>query len=391
MEEERRINWISLFIKAIIIFTFILIIIWLISKIVEKNKFSDTFKSNINNMETAAVKYFKSIDLPLEEGKSIKITLGEMVEKDKFESISSGSNKKCDTEKSYSKITRKKDNYEVETRLECGKEKNTITRKFNIKDCQNCNTNNNADNINNTNNENNTNSNNVNNNNTNTTNNNTKESDDKLTYYEYVKETTSYSKWVKGNKTGNNIENKYEYYSISEETYYSLGAVSKNNIKNNTIKYTLVLNNVSHADYYFTLINNSAYYSENDLVNYKNEKNVFMKDSNKFKDTDITKYALKDNNFTYKLYPYYHDGKFYVDVKLNIKSLNNVKLYNDNYYLVPIKFNIRFNSGKILTTKPESDYETISYYRYVETNKDVVWSTESSLEGYTKTGNTKLG
>ena len=75
MEDERKINWLSLFIKIIIVFIFILIIIWLISKIINNNKLSETFKNNINNMEEVATTYFKKIDLPTEEGKSIKLTL----------------------------------------------------------------------------------------------------------------------------------------------------------------------------------------------------------------------------------------------------------------------------------------------------------------------------
>ena len=59
MEDEKKINWLSLFIKIVIAFAFILIIVWLVSKLINRNKLSDTFKNNINNMETVAVKYFK--------------------------------------------------------------------------------------------------------------------------------------------------------------------------------------------------------------------------------------------------------------------------------------------------------------------------------------------
>lgn len=63
-----------------------------------------------------------------------------MIEKELIVSVKTSEGGKCDTKDSYSKITRKKDNYEVETRLECGKEKNTITRKFSFNDCKNCTT-----------------------------------------------------------------------------------------------------------------------------------------------------------------------------------------------------------------------------------------------------------
>ena len=55
MEDERQINWLSLFIKIIIIFIFAIILIWLVSKIINSSKPSETFKNNINNMEEVAV------------------------------------------------------------------------------------------------------------------------------------------------------------------------------------------------------------------------------------------------------------------------------------------------------------------------------------------------
>ena len=70
--EERKINWLSLFIKAVIIFIFIIIVIWLITKIINKNKLSENFISNINSVQEKSKEYFKTIDLPLEKGKNIK-------------------------------------------------------------------------------------------------------------------------------------------------------------------------------------------------------------------------------------------------------------------------------------------------------------------------------
>ncbi len=377
MEDEKKINWLSLFIKIVIAFAFILIIVWLVSKLINRNKLSDTFKNNINNMETVAVKYFKDVDLPIKQGESIKITLGEMIEKELIVSVKTSEGGKCDTQNSYSKITRKKDNYEVETRLECGKEKNTITRKFSFKDCKNCTT----DTKNND-----TKNNDTKNNNTNSNNSNSNTSTG-VTYYEYVKEWTTYTKWMKGNKTGDNIENKYEYYGTDEKTYYSLGIINKKDIKDNTIEYRLKLNNVPNSKYYFTTIKESSYY--NDEKEFTTDKNVSMVKESNLTIDNIGEYSLKENNFTYKLTPYYYKGNFYVNVKINIKSLEGIKTIKDKY-LVPIKVNVKFNSGDIVTTKPEGSYDTIAYYRYIQKNRDVIWSADNYVEGYTKTGNTKV-
>ena len=379
MEDEKKINWLSLFIKIVIAFAFILIIVWLVSKLINRNKLSDTFKNNINNMETVAVKYFKDIDLPTKQGESIKVTLGEMIEKELIVSVKTSEGGKCDTKDSYSKITRKKDNYEVETRLECGKEKNTITRKFIFNDCKNCTT----DTKNN-----NTKNNDTKNNNTdgnNSTNNSNKSTG--VTYYEYVKEWTTYTKWMKGNKTGDNIENKYEYYGTAEKTYYSLGIINKKDIKDNTIEYRLKLNDVPNSKYYFTTIKESSYY--NDEKEFASDKSISVVKDSSLTIDNIEEYSLKENNFTYKLTPYYYKGTFYINVKVNIKSLEGIKNIKDKY-LVPIKITIKFNSGDIVTTKSEGSYDTITYYRYIQKNRDVIWSADNYVEGYTKTGNTKV-
>ena len=392
MESERRINWLSLFIKIIIIFIFVLIIIWLVSKIISRNKLSDTFTNNINNMETVAVDYFKTIDLPLEKGQSIKITLDELIDKKLIVSVNQNGDNICNVNESYSKITRETKNYIVETTLICGKEKNTITKKFSLKDCKNCNQSTTTKEENkNTENKQKENSNNTESNTT--TSNNTSS---KVTYYEQVKETTTYSNWMRGSKTGSNIENKYEYYGIAKETYFSLGYVKKDNLnKKTTITYTLKLNNVPNNKYYFTTIEDSSYFDSTIEKDYLNETKVSL---NKLTSSSIPEnienYSLKENNFTYKLLPYYRKGSFYIDVIIEIKNTENVKSYYDNklksdIYYIPIKINVKFASNQITETKPSGDYDTITYYRYVETVKNTIWSTEQYVEGYTRTGNTR--
>lgn len=374
MEDEKKINWLSLFIKIIIVFIFLLIIIWLVSKIVG-NKLSDTFKSNINNMEEVAVTYFKEIDLPQEKGKSIKLTLEEMIEKKLIISINENNDKTCDVKKSYSKITRNKKDYEVETHLICGKEKDTITRKFNFKDCKNCNTNKEItqeenpkveDSSKET-----------------PTESNPSISSQSVTYYEYVKETTTVGKWLRGTKTGNNIENKYDYYKTATKEYYTLGFVNKDK---NT--YTIKLEKVPNKDYYFTAIDKVEILNNNETNFSEDNTSSIIKGSKVNKiPKNITKYSLQENEFTYKLSPYYRKGNFYIDVA--ISNINTTAKQYEKLYFVPLKITVKFTSPTSTEEKPTEEYLEIPYYRYVETNKEIKWSTESSLEGYKKTGNTK--
>lgn len=394
MEEERRINWIGLFIKMIIVFVFILIIVWLISKIAGKNKLSETFTNNINNMETVAVDYFKEIDLPQEKGKSTKITLKELIDKELIVSVNKEGKNVCDTQKSYSKITRDKKNYIVETTLKCGKEKDTITKKFSFKDCKNCTL---KETKKETKKENKKTSSTTKKENKNkkaaskdTEENNNSKQNDKTVYYEYSKENVTYTKWVKGNVTGNNVENKYEYYSIANKTYYTLASIKEGTT---SASYTIKLDNVPNDKYYFMEVTESNYFNAADENKYIDHESSSINNAKKLNvPKTISKNSLGENNFTYKLSPYYRKGSFYIDVVLNINNTSNVKPYtneNTNTYFVPLKVDIKFASNEITSTKPSGEYETISYYRYKEVNKETIWSKESSVEGYTQTGNKK--
>ena len=392
MEDDKKINWLGLFIKMVIIFVFVIIIIWLLSKIIGSNKTSEVFTNNLNNMEKVAIDYFKTVDLPLKKGKSQKITLGEMIDKELIVSINTESKNTCDTKNSYSKITRKDKNYVVETTLKCGKEKDTKVSKFSFKDCKNCNANNTSTDKTKSDtkeDKNNQTKNNEVKNDTNTSNN-------KIKYYEYVKESVSYTKWMRGPITGANIENKYEYYQVAENTYYTLEYIKEDEL-NKEFTYTIKLDNVPNSKYYFMTVKESKYYQNNNS-NYLNSKNTSIISGNKItlsKYTDISNDSLKEGNFTYKLTPYYRNGQFLVAVTIKVDNTNNVSKYYDkdikkNVYFIPLEINIKFASDEILNTKPTSgSYETISYYRYVTTKREVIWSQEENLDGYTKTGNTK--
>lgn len=391
MENERKINWLSLFIKVVIVFIFVLIIIWLVSKIINKNKLSETFINNINNMEKVSVEYFKTVDLPLNKGDSLKVTLGELIDKELIVSVGNDSKNTCDTEKSYSKITREKNKYNVSTYLKCGKEEKKIKESFSLKDCKNCNQEVDNGTENNVGNNDSTNSNSGSNTSPDNGNANTPSG---VTYYEHVKETTSYTKWMRGSLTGNNIENRYEYYGVDSAAYYTLGVVP---IDKKTITYTLKLNSVPNKKYYFTTIEGVNGFDISEKNNYLNEKNVSIYDGNKVNipSNGMEEYSLTVNNFTYKLSPYYREGNFYIRVLVNINNTDNVKDYYDsklkkNAYLIPLKVNVKFASNEISNNKPNGDYETISYYRYVTVNKETIWSKETYVDGYTKTGKTKV-
>jgi hypothetical protein len=344
-------------------------------------------------MEKVSVEYFKTIDLPLNKGESLKVTLSELIEKELIISVGNDSENSCDTKESYSKITREKNKYNIETYLKCGKEKKLINEKFSLKNCKNCNkeidteSDNNSDVINNEGSYNNSSSN-V------STNNNNSTTQSGITYYEHTKETTKYTKWMRGGLKGNNIENRYEYYGVNFATYYTLGVIPADK---QMITYTLKLDSIPNKRYYFTTIKDVENFNLSEKDNYLRENNVSIYKGNKVSipSEDIESYALTENNFTYKLSPYYREGNFYIRVTININNTDNTKTYYDsklkkNAYLIPLKIDIKFASNQITDTKPNGDYETISYYRYITVNKETIWSKENYVEGYKKTGNTKV-
>ena len=191
--------------------------------------------------------------------------------------------------------------------------------------------------------------------------------------------------------TSKKKEDSDEYEDVVEnKTLNSMVPLWKRNkkdIKDNTIEYRLKLNDVPNSKYYFTTIKESSYY--NDEKEFASDKSISVVKDSSLNIDNIKEYSLKENNFTYKLTPYYYKGTFYINVKVNIKSLEGIKNIKDKY-LVPIKITIKFNSGDIVTTKPEGSYDTITYYRYIQKNRDVIWSEDNYVEGYTKTGNTKV-
>ena len=157
------------------------------------------------------------------------------------------------------------------------------------------------------------------------------------------------------------------------------------------------MNSVPNKKYYFTTIEDVDNFSVSEEKSYLNEKNVSLYKGSKINapSKDIQKYSLGETNFTYKLSPYCREGSFYIRVTINVTNTDDVQTYYDNKlqknaYLVPLKINVKFASNEISETKPNGEYETISYYRYVTVNKETVWSKEKYVEGYTKTGNTQI-
>lgn len=429
--EERNygINWLGLFIKVIVFVVVVLLAIWLISKIVSKDK-GLTFEENNQLFQEATVEYFKK-NLPKNE-KTSTVTLKQLISWDYIEKLKDQNGKKCNYEKSTSKIEETEDYYTIKTVLVCGDKSETSYIKLGNEECSICDikvdglkipkkeeqeqkeeekeiekVDNNTEIskggsiINTTQNQ---------------QNNNNPTTQNQMVLYEYVKETLEYSDWYVGKVTGSNIENStrnesYSKYCKNEKyTYYT---VSYTLTSPNTYKYTLKLNNteglksikLDDVDY-FTNYSDYQNYVKN---KYKDIEMVGGANHSLPSASNIKNSALTKKNFSYTVSNVYEkSGEHYIDIKITVYNLNGVTPYYESkikskIYFVPLKFTTKYtNYENCITDKTEnsSKYtgytvvdtwnEKIDIYRYKHTIKEYVWSNQTYLEGYTKTGKTKL-
>lgn len=434
MEEENYgINWLGLFIKVIIFVVVALLAIWLISKIALRNK-GLSLKENNTIFQEAVVEYFKK-NLP-EEKEENTVTLKKLTRLDYLDELKNEKGVSCNGEKSKAKIELIDNYYSIKTELVCDKKSKTEYIKLGNNECANCdikvdglviNKENNADKQmgeekNETVDTNKPVSNNTSNIGVTTDkgpiSSNTSTITNKV-LYEYVKYNTEYTEWYTGKVTGSNIENdkqKVEYatYCKNEsENYYTVGYVTSSS--NTKYTYTLELKNIDNAkslkvssDSYFEKIADYRNY-----INKRNEELAMVGNNSKYNINiknpyDLREASLKEENFTYSIgKPYKEDGKYYVDITVRIKDIDNVVPYETNFgvkaYFVPIKFIVSYTDknncvdDKLDNSENYNDYvvvdtwsKYIDVYRYKISVPEYKYSESTSLEGYTKTGKTKL-
>lgn len=478
MSEERRygINWVDLIIKVILLILFVLLICWLFPMPKLDTFYDKVFNENIQTMKTAARDYYTKNNLPQAVGETKSMSLKQLIDNKMVLEFSDKDGKACDTESSYVQVTKTLDSeYALKVQLTCGdntdyiidtigcngtcllsdlknedndkeEEKSSTTptstsSKNNYRGYTNSGYNGGTSTVyyplgGNTSSNNTTtttvvkkptNSGSNNNNNNNSNNNN---SSNKKLYYQQAKIVTSYGNWIKGNKYGDNIENKTEsvkYYTYTlrsgstSSVYRTSSYVEFNNYSGFTTRnysYELQLTDIpssasnvklstdryfSSSDYqaYIDTRNTNLYMSGNDMLN-----NSSNRSARAFKQS-----ALKSGNFSYSISnPYKSNGVWRVKVYINIKNNAGVPVYYDSalgkkIYFVPVYFKVAYgNSSKSYTDTAANAYkysgytrtyaytDTVRYYRYINERVDynnTKWTTSRNVSGYRFTGNTK--
>ena len=140
MYEERRNSFSvrDIVLQLLMVILFTLIMIWLFptksylkdnfvgkeelqSEISEQLQsiYGRLFADNIESMRDAAEGYFTNSRLPQKIGDSVTLTLGEMIDKKLVLSFKDSNNQTCDINKSYVKVTKMNDEYQMKVQLSC--------------------------------------------------------------------------------------------------------------------------------------------------------------------------------------------------------------------------------------------------------------------------------
>ena len=442
MEERNyRINWLGLFIKVIVFVVVVLLAIWLISKIVYRNK-GLSIEENNQKFQDAVVEYFTN-NLPKANG-TRTVTLKQLINAKYIKNLKTTNGKKCDTSSSKATIEQIDNYYSIKSELVCENQKEVTYIKLGNEECTDCDKvvnglkiNNTTTVVENTNTSDNTSTTNTNtstssnssssvsssnsNNNTSSSYSNSNSSSSNQTVdntptilYEYVKETNEYSDWYNGYVTGNNIQNSTKTISTSkyckneEQTYYTMSYITYKTNYTYTLELIGLNSNISNVK-----LNSSNYFSSlTDYQNYIDIKNstVSMVGSANNGVTGnastLKNASLTSSNFTFTTSDIYKkNGSYYIDLNVVIKNINNVtptylSSARSYVYYVPIKFTFNYTdlnnciteqstNEKVGYTIVDTYNETIDIYRYIITVKEYKYSNLTSLDGYTKTGNTK--
>lgn len=123
--KKEKFDWKGLVVKILIILA-VLILFLMIFPLSGKKKdnYSNGFKDNLTKLKDVGGSYFDKDNLPSEVGDSIKVSLKDLINNKKIDTLKVGKTT-CNEDDSYIKIVKKSKGYELETTLICGDEKNT--------------------------------------------------------------------------------------------------------------------------------------------------------------------------------------------------------------------------------------------------------------------------
>ena len=109
---ERRFNLTGASIKIVIFVVLIVLAILILVLTVRKEKSKSNFEDNLNKFKEASLNYIEDNNF-FEDEETKKITLDDLIEAKKIDTLKNSEGEKCDGVQSYTEITKKTDSYEI--------------------------------------------------------------------------------------------------------------------------------------------------------------------------------------------------------------------------------------------------------------------------------------
>ena len=127
-EKNPGINWKDLIVKTLFFVIFVLILMWLFPKVPNMTAFySNVFRENISYMQDAAKSYYTNERLPKNIGDTSEMTLQDMIDKNLIIPFVDKDGNPCDTNESYVQVTKESDEeYSLKVNLVCDTEQSYI-------------------------------------------------------------------------------------------------------------------------------------------------------------------------------------------------------------------------------------------------------------------------
>ena len=126
--DKITINWLKIIVRVVIAFLILMLTIKLVSICLDNSKNSKNDKileNNLNILDEFANTYFTDDLLPDEVGKSVKISVQDLIDEELLDIEELDNADSCDMEGSYIQATRLEDEYQLKSFMVCGDEEDT--------------------------------------------------------------------------------------------------------------------------------------------------------------------------------------------------------------------------------------------------------------------------
>ena len=130
-DDERKINWLGILKRVVIIIIILLVIFGIITMVNKCTKKETTIKkveepivnlkSQITDVQNATLRYLNIETLPLTINQTKTIKLKYLINKDLIGNLKDSKGNTCDTDATYSEVTKLSNNYALKTVVNCGK------------------------------------------------------------------------------------------------------------------------------------------------------------------------------------------------------------------------------------------------------------------------------